>query len=172
MTARHLLAPALLAAACAASSAAAHPQDGAINAVYAALRASRTAHDVAGMAAPFHPQALLIDARPAPPVAGGDLAAVLAPQRDRLVKDGVQIDSLYRIERRQVIDGGLVVDAGYMRQAMRREGAAETVRYARFMVTMKREADGRWRIVGDAAMPSTAEVWSGLKARDGLQFDG
>ncbi|PZQ63676.1 MAG: hypothetical protein DI570_08005, partial [Phenylobacterium zucineum] len=129
-------------------------------------------NDLAGMAGPFHAQALLIDARPGPPVVGGDLAAVLAPQRERLVKEGVKIDTAYRVERRQVIGEDLVVDAGYMRQAMKREGAAEMVRYARFLVTMKRGADGKWNIVGDAAMPSTLEVWNGLTAKDGLQFAG
>lgn len=171
MTARIILAATLIAAS-AAGSAAAAPQDGAINAVYAGLSASRAAHDVAGMAAPFHAQALLIDARPAPPVAGRDLATVLAPQRDRLVKDAVQIESLYRIERREVIGERLAIDAGYMRQAMKREGAAEMVRYARFMVTLHKDADGKWRIVGDAALPSNAEAWGALKPQDGLKFDG
>jgi uncharacterized protein (TIGR02246 family) len=155
-----------------ASTAAAHPQDAAINAVYTGLAATRTAHDVAGMAAAFHPQALLIDARPGAPVSGAELAGVLTPQRDRLVKDGVSIASLYRVERRQVIGDGLALDAGYMRQAMQKDGAAEMVRYSRFLVTLKRDADGKWKVVGDAAMPSTAEVWNALKPQEGLQFGG
>lgn len=150
--------------------AAAHPQDGALNDTYGRLSAARTANDVAGMVSGFHPQALLVDSRPAPAVAGADLAAVLTPQRDRLVKDGVGIDSGYRIERRQVIGDDVAVDAGYMRQAMRREGAPEQVRYSRFLVTLKRDA-GVWKIVGDASMPATAEAWSGLKPQDGLRFD-
>lgn len=154
----------------AATSAAAHPQDAAINAVYAGLAATRAAHDVAGMASAFHPDALLIDARPGPPVGGAELVAVLAPQRERLVKDGVAIQSSYRVERRQVIGDDLALDAGYMRQAMKREGAQEMVRYARFLVTLKRDGGG-WRIVGDAAMPSTAEVWNALQPKGGLAFD-
>src|SRR5687768_10331607 len=130
----------------AATSAAAHPQDAAINAVYAKLTATRAAHDVAGMASGFHPKALLIDARPGPAIGGAELAGVMAPQRERLVKEGVSIQSSYRVERRQVIGEDLAVDAGYMRQAMRREGAPETVRYARFLVTLKRDGAG-WRIV-------------------------
>jgi len=155
----------------AASPAAAHPEDKAINATYAALAATRTAHDVTGMASHFHPQGLLIDARPGPALPAAELAARLAPQAERLVKDGVAITSAYRIEKRQVLDGGLALDAGYMRQALRREGAAEQVRYARFLVTMKREKNGVWKIVGDAAMPSTAEVWNALTPQDGLTFD-
>lgn len=154
----------------AASPALAHPQDAALNDVYGRVAAARTAHDLAGMAAAFPAQALLIDARPGPAVSGAELPAVLAPQRDRLVKDGVSVSSAYRIERRQVIGADLALDAGYMRQALSRPGAPEQVRYARFLVTLRREADG-WKIVGDAAMPSTADVWAGLKAQEGLRFD-
>lgn len=153
-----------------ATSAAAHPQDPAINAVYARLSATRAAHDVDGMASSFHPQALLVDARPGPVVAGADLATVLAPHRDRLVNERVSIRSAYRVERRQVIGDDLAVDAGYMRQALSREGAPEMVRYARFLVTLRRGPDG-WKIVGDAAMPSTVQVWDALAAKDGLAFD-
>ena len=149
----------------------AHPEDQAINATYAGLVASRTAHDVPGMASHFHPQGLLIDARPGPALPGAELAARLAPQAERLVKDGVSITSAYRIEKRQVLDGGLALDAGYMRQALKREGAPEQVRYSRFLVTMKREKNGAWKIVGDAAMPSTAEVWNALTPQSGLTFD-
>jgi ketosteroid isomerase-like protein len=168
---RHLTALLVLAALSTATPAAAHPEDKAINATYAALAAARTAHDVPGMASHFHPQGLLIDARPGPALPGADLAARLAPQAERLVKDGVAITSAYRVEKRQILDGGLALDAGYMRQALRREGAPEQVRYSRFLVTMKRERNGAWKILGDAAMPSTAEVWNALSPQDGLAFD-
>ncbi len=168
---KSLAAAAALIALSSAPPATAHPQDEAINAVYARLAASRVANDVAGMASGFHPQALLIDARPGPAVLGADLAGVLAPQRERIVRDGVTVESAYRVERRQVIGEDLAVDAGYMRQAMRRPGAPEAVRIARFLVTLKRGPDGAWQIIGDAAMPSTAEVWTGLAAQAGLRFD-
>jgi ketosteroid isomerase-like protein len=167
----HLTVLLILAALSAASPAAAHPEDKAINATYAALAAARTTHDVAGMASHFHPQGLLIDARPGPALPGAELAARLAPQAERLVKDGVSITSAYRVEKRQILDGGLALDAGYMRQALKRDGAPEQVRYSRFLVTMKREKSGAWKIVGDAAMPSTAEVWNALTPQTGLTFD-
>lgn len=136
---------ALCAAAMAAASPAfAHPQDVALNDVYGRLAAARTAHDLAGMAATFPAQALLIDARPGSAVSGAELPAVLAPQRDRLVKDGVSVSSAYRIERRQVIGADLALDAGYMRQALSLPGAPEQIRYARFLVTLsaRRKAGG------------------------------
>lgn len=160
-----------VAALCLAGPAAAHPEDAKINAVYAGLAKSRTGNDVAGMASHFHAQGLLVDARPGPAVSGGELAGRLAPQAERIAKDGVSIATAYRIERRQVLEDGLALDAGYMRQAIRRAGAPEQVRYARFLVTLKREAGGRWQILGDASMPSTAEVWAALTPQDGLTFD-
>lgn len=160
-----------LVTAVAASPAAAHPQDSAINAVYAALSTSRQGADVRGMASHFHPDGLLIDARPGPALKGGDLAARLAPQAERALKEGVTVVTAYRVEKRQVLKDGIALDAGYMRQAIRREGAPEQVRYARFLVTLKQAADGAWKILGDASMPSTAEVWTALTPQDGLTFD-
>ena len=154
----------------AAGPAAAHPEDRAINAMYAALASSRQGNDVPGMASHFHPDGLLIDSRPGPALKGADLAARLAPQAERIVKDGVTVVTAYRVEKRQVLKDGIALDAGYMRQTMRREGAPEQVRYARFLVTLKRTADGAWQILGDAAMPSTAEVWTGLTPQEGLMF--
>lgn len=154
----------------AAPAAAAHPSDPAINAVYARLAESRAANDVAGMAGAFEPGALLIDARAGPAVSGAELAGILAPQRDRLVRDGIRIDTAYRVERRQLLADGLAVDSGYMRQTLRRPDGTAQVRYARFLVTLRRSADGAWRIVADAAMPSTEEVWFGLSAQPGLAF--
>ncbi len=87
------------------------------------------------------------------------------------MKDGVSISSAYRVEKRQVLKDGVALDAGYMRQAMKREGMAEQVRYARFLVTMKRDKSGAWKILADAAMPSTAEVWNALTPQAGLTFD-
>ena len=150
---------------------AANAEDGALNAVYAGLARARAAHDVAGMAGAFSRDALLVDHRPGPPIAGSELAGVLQPFRDRLVADGVAIDNAYRVERRSV-SGDLAIDAGFMRQSLRRADGQSNVRYARFLVTMRREADGAWRIVGDAAMPATEAAWNGLARTEGLHFDG
>lgn len=153
-----------------ASPAAAHPEDAAINAVYAELARARTQGDVAGMAAAFAPEALLIDARPGPAISGGELAGRLAPQAERLRVDGVRIDTGYRIERRSVI-GDVALDAGYMRQTMARADGQAQTRYARFLVTLRRGPDG-WRIIGDSSMPSTEAAWSGAARVDGLHYDG
>jgi uncharacterized protein (TIGR02246 family) len=155
----------------AAPTLAANVEDAALNAVYAGLARARAAHDVGGMAGAFSPDALLIDQRPGPPIGGRELAGVLQPFRDRLVADGVRIETAYRVERRSV-SGDVALDAGFMRQSLARPDGQSSVRYARFLVTMRREADGVWRIIGDAAMPATEAVWNGLARTEGLHFDG
>lgn len=155
----------------AAPAVAANPEDGALNGVYERLTRARAAGDVPGMTGAFAPEGLLVDARPGPAIAGGELADRLAPQAARITADGVRIETAYRIERRSV-SGDIALDAGYMRQSISRPNAEPMIRYARFLTTMRRGADGAWRIIGDASMPSTQEVWSGLARVDGLQFDG
>lgn len=150
---------------------AANAEDSALNAVYDRLASARTANDVPGMAGPFAPEGILIDSRPGPAIGGGELAARLQPQAARLVADKVSMASGYRVERRSVM-GAIAIDAGYMRQSMARPGAEPMVRYARFLVTMRRDSDGAWRIVGDASMPSTAEAWNGVARAEGLKHDG
>lgn len=161
----------LLAAVAASAATAANPEDAALNSVYAALTRARAASDVAGMAAYFPTGAILIDARPGPAIGGGEeLAARLRPMAQRIVADGVRIGTEYRIERRSVM-GEIAVDAGYMRQTVTRPGAAPMIRHARFLVTMRRDADGRWRIIGDASMPAEAAAWNGAARVEGLHHD-
>ena len=163
---------AVIAAAVAASPAiAADPEDATINSVYSSLAKARTANDVAGMANAFGPGGLLIDARPGPAILGSELAGRLAPMAERVQKDGVKIDTAYRLERRSVL-GDVALDAGYMRQTMVRPDGQTGSRYARFLVTMRRGPDGAWKIIGDASMPSEQAVFDALKPVDGLHFDG
>lgn len=163
---------ALLALALFASPAlAANPEDPSINAVYQRLAAARAAGDVAGMAGAFGPEGLLVDQRPGPAIAGSELAARLRPMAERLRADNVRIDTAYRIERRSVT-GDVALDAGYMRQSLRRPDGQAMTRYARFLVTMRRGGDGQWRIIGDASMTADETAWTALTAREGLHFDG
>ena len=145
-------------------------EDAAINAVYAELARARTANDVAGMSGAFAADGLLVDARPGPVISGSELAARLQPMRDRLIADRVRIDTQYRVERRSLM-GDVAVDAGFMRQSFARPVGESQVRYARFLVTMRREASG-WRIIADASMPATEEAWNAVSRGDGRHFDG
>ena len=155
----------------AAPAAAANPEDAAINAVYTGLSRARAASDVAGMSGVFPAGAILIDARPGPAIGGGsELVARLRPTAERIVADGVRIDTAYRIERRSVM-GDVAVDAGYMRQSVNRPGAEPMVRHARFLVTLRRGADGRWLIIADASMPAEAAAWTGAARVEGLLYD-
>ena len=149
----------------------ASPEDAKINAVYAQLAKARAAGDVPGMASAFASGGLLVDARPGPAISGAELAGRLEPMAARLKTEGVTIDTAYRIERRSVI-GDLALDAGYMRQAMTRPNGQAMTRYARFLVTMQRQSDGSWRIVGDASMPAEQAAFDGVKREEGLQYGG
>jgi len=153
-----------------ASAAAASPEDGALNKVYAQLRDARAAADVPGMAGAFEAGALLIDPRSPQPLAGAELEARLRPMAARLVADGVGVQTRYRIERRSVM-GDVAVDAGLMHMRFSRAAGMPQDQYARFLVTMRRQADGRWLIIGDASLPATAETWAAAQRRDGLHFD-
>jgi ketosteroid isomerase-like protein len=160
-----------LAALAAGPAAAANPEDEALNSVYRGLVESRSRSDVAGMAAAFGSEALLIDQRPMPAISGAELADRLRPMAARIVADNVRIDTAYRVERRSV-SGDLAIDAGYMRQSLARPGAEPMVRYSRFLVTMRRGESGAWRIVADASMPSTEEAWDSVARSEGLLHGG
>ena len=155
----------------AAPAAAANPEDSALNAVYQRLAEARAAGDVEGMANAFGRRGLLVDARPGPAIAGAELAGRLQPMADRLRTENASIDTAYRIERRSVI-GGIALDVGFMRQVVRRGDGEAMTRYARFLTTLQRGADGAWRIIGDASMPAQEAAWTALAPTEGLQFDG
>ena len=153
------------------AAAPASAENAAINRVYVGLADARARSDVADIAAAFAPEALLIDQRPGPPTSGGELAERLRPMAARIAADNVRLDTAYRVERRSV-SGDLALDAGFMRQTMARPGAEPMIRYARFLVTLRRGADGTWRIVGDASMPATQAQWDAAPRGEGLQYDG
>jgi ketosteroid isomerase-like protein len=65
------------------------------------------------------------------------------------------------------------VDAGYMRQEMRRAaGAQPMTMITKFLVTLRRQADGSWRILSDASMPSTETAWVAAVRAGDLRYDG
>lgn len=161
---------AAIAALSSAHAAMAAEADPALNSVYSDLARARAAHDVAGMAGAFGAEGLLVDARPGPAISGAELAGRLQPMAERIRAEGVRIDTDYRLERRSVM-GDIAIDAGYMRQMMVRPDGQSTTRFSRFLVTMKKDGDGRWRIVGDASMPANQAAFDALRPVPGLHFD-
>jgi uncharacterized protein (TIGR02246 family) len=164
--------PALLCLFLYAAPAAAHSEDKNINDVYGRLVEARAAGDVEGMAAAFPAEALLIDARPGPALGGGqELATRLRPFAAQLKADGVKVETQYRVERRSV-GSNVAVDAGYMRMQMTRPDGQVGARYARYLVTMQRDASGHWRIIADASMPAEEAAWKSAPKVSGLRYDG
>ncbi len=161
-----------LIAAGAAAPLSAHPADGEINAVYGELVRARLAGDIGAMTAHFPAEAILIDARPNPALGGGpELAAALAPQVARITADGVKVETQYRIERRSVTDD-VAVDAGYMRMQMTRPDGQIGLHHARFLVTMRKDSSGKWRIIGDASIRTDEAAWQRAPRAAGLRYDG
>lgn len=152
------------------SAIAANSEDAALNSVYAKLATARAAHDAQGMSSSFGSDGILIDARPGPAISGAELAQRLEPMAERIKAEGAQISTAYRIERRSVM-GDVALDAGYMRQSITRPDGQGTTRYARFLVTMRRSADGKWVIIGDASMPADEKAFAGLTKQPGLHYD-
>lgn len=149
-----------------------NPEDQAINAVYGELVRARAASDVAAMVAAFPADAILIGSGPNPPMGGGaELDAQLRPSVAKLAAENVKVETQYRIERRSV-RGNIAVDAGYMRMQMTKPDGQGGTRYARFLVTLARNGEGGWQIIGDASMPSDEAAWQRLPKIAGLRRDG
>ena len=148
-------------------------EQAAINSVYTSLSAARASGDASAMASHFDGDGLLIDSRPGTPLRGVELEARIAPMAARLRGDNVRATTKYRVEQRAYY-GDTIVDAGYMRMQFEAPAGASKPKdmISRFMVAMRKSPDGRWRIVGDASMPATAETWDGIKPSAGLHFDG
>ena len=148
-------------------------EQAAINSVYSSLSAARARGDAAAMASHFEGGALLIDARPGEALRGSELEARLNPMAARLRDRQIKAVTSYRVEQRAYY-GDTVVDAGYMRMQFEApSGVSKPMdMISRFMVSMRRGQDGRWRIVGDASMPAKPETWDSLKPSAGLHFDG
>ena len=156
-----------------AAPAAAAPEDASINAFYETLTRER-ALDIRNGARAFHPEGLAIflgnGGRPGPVTQGSEVAARLGGMAERMAADGMTMTNAYRIERRSVI-GDTAVDTGYMRLTQTRNGASRN-HYARFLVTLKRGADGQWRIISDASWPSDEAAWNATPRAEGLKYDG
>ena len=168
---RHsIAAAAMLFAVAATPAAAAHPEDSKINRVYAELSTARAANDLDGMVRKFGSEGLLVDSRPGPAISGAELGNRLKPMVERVKSEGVKIGTAYRLERRSVI-GDIALDAGYMRQTIARPDGQEMTRYARFLVTLRRDATGEWRIIGDASMTADKAAFDGVTSTDGLHYD-
>jgi ketosteroid isomerase-like protein len=150
--------------------AAAQSDDPAINAVYDGIAAAKARNDAPGIAAAFVPEALLIDARPGPATAGSELAGRLGPMAQSMARDQARVTTQYRIERRSRA-GDVTVDAGYMRQAITGPGMSMPPMVTRFLVTLRRQPDGSWRILSDASMPATEAAWAAAARQPGLKFD-
>lgn len=156
----------------AASAHAADREDAAINAVYDSLASAKAENSPDAMARAFAADATLISPMPTPAGTGAGLKAALAPMAARLRDEGVQVATAYRIERRTRF-GDVAIDAGYMRTHFSAPAGKPKPNdmLSRFLVTLRRQPDGKWLIVADASLPAAADAWEKVERKDGLKFD-
>ena len=154
----------------AAPAVAAHPEDNALNAVYDAVAQAKAEGSAQGFAGTFAADVLLIDPRMPAAMDGKEFHSRMGSMGERLRADGVTVEARYRVERRAV-SGDVAVDSGLMRQAVARPGGPAMTQYSHFLVTLQKQKDGGWRIIGDASMPSTEEAWAKATRTEGLKYD-
>jgi uncharacterized protein (TIGR02246 family) len=164
---------ALGAATLSASAPAAARVDAAINRVYEGIAAAVADNDGAAVANGFAADAIVLDARPGPPVRGEAFRAGMVGMAARMKRDGLKVTAQYRIESRNV-SGDFAVDTGYRRLTMAAPGAGPqpAVQYHKFLVVAQRGKDGGWKILRDASLPANEAAWNGARPADGLKFDG
>jgi uncharacterized protein (TIGR02246 family) len=166
------LAVAAAAAAMAAPAPAANADDAALNRLYETIAAGVASNSGEAIVAAFAADAVILDPRPAPPLAGDAFRQGITRMAARLKQDGVRVVSAYRIERRTV-SAGLAVDIGYRRQTFTPpgEGPEPMVQYHKFLVVAQRQSDGGWKILRDASLPASREAWDAASRAAGLKYD-
>lgn len=158
----------------AAVPAAAHPADAALNRIYDRIATAVAANSGEGIAGALAADAVILDPRPVAPAAGEAFRANIRRMADRMKADGAQVRSEYRIERR-IISGDVAVDTGYRRMTMTPAAGAAggpPPQYHKFIVVAQRQPDGSWKIVRDASLPASREVWDAAVRTEGLKYDG
>lgn len=126
--------------------------------------------DIGLLSATVAPEALMIGPRPGPVSSGADLHAGMGATWRKMAADGVKFETAFRVERRTV-RGDVSVELGYMRQRIIRPDGQMKIGYMHGLATMRRQADGSWRIISDASIPATEAEWNGVARVEGLKYD-
>lgn len=142
-----------------------------LNAIYVRIADGIRTHD-----AEMSRKAYTDDAAYLPPMAGpidqgARLHALMKASGERLKADGVDMTVSYRVVGR-TLSGDTAIDMGYYRTAMKRADGTEQVRYSKFLLAARRQADGTWKITHDASLPSTKEAFEAAAPAAGLKYDG
>ena len=147
----------------ASAPALAHPDDSAINALYDRIGAAKSDNDATAWVGSFAPGALIDDSRARAAANDQELKAIVTPMTERLRREGGAITVQYRVARRTV-SGDTAVDSGLMRQVVTAPAADPRPIIMRFLVTLQRQPDGVWRILGDAAFSATVRLPDGAQS--------
>lgn len=143
-----------------------------VNAIYERIAEGLRTHDPAMSSRAYTADAAYLPPSPGPIDQGERLHALMRSSAERLRADNVAMTISYRVVRRTLV-GNTAIDIGYYRTAMKRgTDGAEQVRYNKFLLTARREADGTWKISHDASLPSSQAAYDAAERVAGLKYDG
>lgn len=143
-----------------------------VNAIYERMAEGIRSHDPEMSRRTYTADAAYLPPNPGPIDQGERLHALMRGSGERLKADNVAMTISYRVVRRTLV-GDTAIDMGYYRTAMKRgTDGAEQVRYNKFLLTARREADGTWKISHDASLPSSKEAYEAAQPVAGLKYDG
>lgn len=144
-----------------------------VNAIYERMADAIRAKDPDMSRKTYTADAAYLPPTPGPIDQGERLHELMRGGGQRLKADGVAMTITYRIVRRTLAGPDTAIDMGYYRTAMKRgTDGAEQVRYNKFLVTARREADGTWKISHDASLPSSQAAYEAAERVSGLKYDG
>jgi len=142
-----------------------------VNAIYERMAEGIRTLDPEMSRRTYAADAAYLPPNPGPIDQGERLHALMRGSGERLKADQVAMTISYRVVRRTLV-GNTAIDMGYYRTAMKRgTDGTEQVRYSKFLLTARREADGTWKISHDASLPSSKEAFEAAQPVPGLRFD-
>lgn len=145
----------------------------AVNAVYGRLSAVLAAQDADGYAAIYAPEATYLSGRDTDlPLMGRDrIMELFGPPMRQAREKGIAAKLDFRLLERKWL-GDVAVDTGITRFEFKGPDGQPRISNSKFMTVAKREPDGRWVFVADAAATVKAEEWDKAQPVANLKYDG
>lgn len=161
---------ALVAPAMAADNAA---DNAAVNAVYSQLSAVLAAQDADGYEAIYAPEATYLSGRDTnlPLMGRNRIMELFGPSMRQSRERGVVARLDFRLLERKWL-GDVAVDTGITRFEFKGPDGQPRISNSKFMTVARRQPDGRWVFVADAAAAVKGEEWDKAQPVANLKYDG
>ncbi len=127
--------------------------------VWSVVSATVVGHDIKGMGATYHPDAVVVTPRTTTPVAGA--LAGWGQSMETMKKNGSRAAVAFRFSQR--LDGATTAfESGIFNYAVT-DSAGATTRYIIPFEALLVRSDGRWRILMERQMPASDEAaWTAM----------